>query len=67
MKWIEIFTRFGIPKTNTLDQTTMFTGYEFDSYSIGQEEATNKIITKGIAKMLDKNPREWHTLLHYST
>lgn len=33
----------------------------------GQTEATNKIIVKGISKMVDNNPRDWHTLLHYAT
>uniref|UniRef100_A0A803M292 Integrase catalytic domain-containing protein n=1 Tax=Chenopodium quinoa TaxID=63459 RepID=A0A803M292_CHEQI len=33
----------------------------------GQAEATNKVISKGIAKMVDENPKNWHVLLHYAT
>ncbi|XP_021720125.1 uncharacterized protein LOC110687792 [Chenopodium quinoa] len=33
----------------------------------GQAEATNKVISKGIAKMVDENPKDWHILLYYST
>uniref|UniRef100_A0A803MZK4 Integrase catalytic domain-containing protein n=2 Tax=Chenopodium quinoa TaxID=63459 RepID=A0A803MZK4_CHEQI len=67
-----------------MDQATMFTGHEFNSYlkefeiqkihsthyfaqANGQAEATNKVISKMIAKMVDGNPKNWHVLLHYAT
>ncbi|XP_021727895.1 protein NYNRIN-like [Chenopodium quinoa] len=80
----KIFTRYGIPESITLDQETMFTGHEFNSYikefesnryiqltpyfvqANGQAKATNKVISKGIAKMVDENPKNWHVLLHYA-
>ncbi|XP_021751457.1 uncharacterized protein K02A2.6-like [Chenopodium quinoa] len=80
----KIFTRYEIPKSITVNQATMFTGYEFNSYlkefeiqkihstpyfaqANGQAEATNKVISKGIAKMVVENPKNWHILLHYAT
>ncbi|XP_021754613.1 uncharacterized protein LOC110719939 [Chenopodium quinoa] len=80
----KIFTRYGIPESITIDQETMFTGHEFNSYlkefeiqkihstpysaqANRQAEATNKVISKEIAKMVDENPKNWHVLLHCAT
>ncbi|XP_021766139.1 uncharacterized protein LOC110730628 [Chenopodium quinoa] len=77
----KIFTRYGIPDSITVDQATMFTAHEFNSYlkefeiqkihsipyfaqANGKAKATNKVICKGIAKMVDENPKNWHVLLH---
>lgn len=53
----DYLTKFGVKKIHSTP---------YYAQANGQAESTNKIISNGISKMVDANPREWHELLIYA-